>query len=152
MKVIFLQDIKNVAKKNDIKEVTAGYAFNFLLPQKMAEVATDEKIKQAQINKQKNQTYEKKVKTKLHKGAAKINNQLIHIEKKASDKGHLFAAVSAEEVAGAIKNELGLVFDSKDLKIKEHIKEIGTHNVEVVLASQKIFLKILVTATIEAKS
>lgn len=152
MKVIFLQDIKNVAKKNDVKEVNAGYAFNFLLPQKLAEVATSEKIKQVQINKKKNQTHEKKIKTKSYKVAAKINSQLIHIEKKASEKGHLFAAISAEEVVGAIKKEFGLILDPKDLKIKEHIKEIGTHNVELVVAGQNIFLKILVTALTGSKS
>jgi large subunit ribosomal protein L9 len=145
MQVIFLKDIKNVAAKGEVKNVADGYAFNFLLPKKMAEKATAEKIKQAETKKQKNQTQEVKIKDEKNKLAAKLNGKTIKLNKKANDKGHLFAAVSANEIAVAFKNEFGLLIDKDDLKLDNHIKEIGEHNCRARLVGHDIAFKVILS-------
>lgn len=146
MKVILLRDINKLGKKDDIKEVNDSYAFNFLLPQKMAVRATAELIAAASARQKRAETEKVVRHDELESAAGKLNGKKITIEKEASDKGKLFAAASAEEILAAIKKELGVALDAKHFKIGEHLKNIGVHEVPLQIGSKKINI------TVEIKS
>ena len=146
MKIILLKDINKLGRKDEINEVNDSYAFNFLIPQKMAVRATKElelavaaRIKRAQT--------EKVVQhDELEKAAGRLNGKKITIIKEASDKGKLFAAVSAEEILAEIKKELGVSLDSGHFKIGEHLKQIGVHEVPLQISGKKANLIVEIKA------
>ncbi len=146
MKVILLQDIANLGKKDSIVEVKGGYALNFLIPQKLALPATLEKIKQLEAITQKNQQHQIKVKEEKDKLATMLAGKKIRISKKTNEKGHLFAAVSLDEIMAGVKNELGLTLIKTGLKFENRIKEIGEHLITINYAGQKISFTVIVRA------
>ncbi len=130
MQVIFLQDVKNVGKKGQIKNVPDGYARNFLLARKLATAATAANVSQAkqEEDKKKMQTsLEKQVVTKL---AQAIEGKKITIKARAKD-GKLFGSITTKEIASEIK-KLGYEIPEKSIKA-DHIKELGEKKVEISL-------------------
>lgn len=133
MKVIFLKDVKNVGKKDDIKEVSNGYALNYLFPQKLAELADDKKIKQLE-NKFFN---EKQKQVKQEKNLDNISNKIsklkITISAKANDVGHLFGGITAQELSKILQEKHGLQIDVSKIELEHHIKTLGEHRVGIKL-------------------
>ncbi|MFC1622502.1 50S ribosomal protein L9, partial [Patescibacteria group bacterium] len=98
MKVILLQNVKSLGKTGEIKNVADGYASNFLFPNKLAQPASQEKIQSIQNKKNKETKVHKQEEKELNKIINKISGQKITIQKQASDKGKLFAAISLDEI------------------------------------------------------
>jgi len=146
MKIILLKDIINLGKKGELKNVSDGYALNFLIPQKLALVASSKKINELAVMTQKDQERQVKAKDEKNKIALLLNNKKIHLDKKANEKGHLFAAISLDEIIAGIKNELGLELVKSELKFENRIKEVGEHLIGLNYAGQKISLTIIVRA------
>lgn len=146
MKVILITDVKNIGKAGNIKEVSNGYAKNFLLPNKLAEIATPELIKKAEENK----ALEAKKAEEDLKMVEDIVNSLdgisIKIKAKANEEGKLFGSITPEMIIDAIKKE---VKTAKSLKIGvvASIKEIGEYKIilnfshgleaEIILIAEK---------------
>jgi len=135
MKVILLTDIPKIGNKYDLKEFKDGYA-NILIARGVALFATPKAIadlnaKKAGIERKKED--EMKVFDSL---VASINNIKVEIKAKANEKGHLFKAVSPHDVVVAIKEETGVEIN-EDTVVMEHIKEIGTHTVEIKKGNKK---------------
>jgi len=128
MKVILTSDVKNLGKAGNIKDVSNGYAKNFLFPNKLAEVATPELIKKAEQNK----ILEAKKAEENLKMVEEIVNSLdritIKMTAKANNEGKLFGSISPEMIVEAIQKEVKSV---KSLKIcvADSIKETGEHKV-----------------------
>jgi large subunit ribosomal protein L9 len=152
MKVILLQNIKSLGLKDEVKTVSDGYASNFLLPQKLAVPATPDLVRQTAERREKMIKEKQSSEKDLDKLIAKISNKKITIVKEASEKGKLFAAVSVAEVFTAIKNDLGATLDVKHLKIGEHLKEIGVHEVPLQINNKKINLTVEIKAKAETAS
>lgn len=123
-----------------MKEVNDSYAFNFLLPQKMAVRATAELIATAEARKKRTETEKVVRHDELEKVAGRLNGKKITIVKEASEKGKLFASVSAEEILMAIKKQLGLALDERHFKMGEHLKEIGSHELAVQIGQKRVAL------------
>src|SRR3989344_2135553 len=108
MKVIFLKDVAKLGKKNQVKDVAPGYALNFLIPKGLVKKSTESEIinleQRGKEKEAKNEKLVKEFKEKLET----IKGIVIKIEEKASEKGHLFKAVSKEEIVTAIKKYTGL--------------------------------------------
>lgn len=132
MKIILLQDIKTLGKAGDVKEIAEGYARNFLLPKKMAEVATEEAVKNIQAKKEKESAENAKKTEELKKLAEKLKNQKITIKSKAK-KGKLFGSINAKNIAEALQKE-NLNISEKFIIIEEAIKKIGEYKVKLKLA------------------
>jgi large subunit ribosomal protein L9 len=133
MQVILTQDIKNLGKKNDVKEVSDGYARNFLLPKKLVQIATPESIKNAEIIKKKNTEEESAKLEKSKEIAQKINNLEILISTKEKG-GKLFGSISAKDIAQELKKQ-NFDIAEKSIKIKEAIKKIGDYKITIELAN-----------------
>ena len=144
MKVILLQNVAKIGQKGDIKEVSEGYAINYLLPRKLAKFADKSAIKETEEGKKARSQKEEALQSRVKAILAKINGQTIEIIQKANEKGHLFAQVHIKEIADAIA-EKGFKEISEDwINLKNPIKEVGNHeiNLEAYGAKAKIHLVI----------
>jgi large subunit ribosomal protein L9 len=133
MKIILLDDVKTLGKKGAIKEVSEGYARNFLLPKKLAEAATQEAIKDLEIKKEREEKEEKEMLEKMRRICDALQNKLIVI--KAKDrKGKLFGSITEKDIAAELEKE-GIEIEEKWIKFENSIKKVG--NYEVGLEMQK---------------
>ena len=142
MQVILLKDIKNLGVKNSVINVKDGYALNFLIPQGLAAAASEDRIKQIQTNKQSEETKRNKEIKEIEDIIKKISGKKIIIKKQASDKGKLFAAVSVDEILSAIEKVYKIKLDRNKIKIKEHIKEVGEHEIVLKVENKNIDIEI----------
>lgn len=130
MEIILLQDVKNVGKKGEIKNVPDGFARNFLLAKKLATVATPEIVAQTKlVEENKNKQLEKE-KQETQKMAEALRGKKFIIKTRAKD-GKLFGSITAKEIATEIKKS-GYDVPEKSIQTK-HIKELGEKRVEINL-------------------
>ena len=142
MKVILLKDVKGLGKAREIKEVSDGYARNFLFKQKLAEEATAVKVNSLNI-KLNAEDYHRQEEIKALKAQAQsINGKSVEVKIKCGENGKIFGSITSKEIADAIEH-LGVKVDKKKILLKEPIKNLGTFNVEVKFLSD-VSAKIIV--------
>ncbi len=132
MKIILLQDIENIGKKYEIKNVKDGYARNFLIPKNLAKPATKQVIAWAEMQKE---IQEKKVETelvKMQETASKIDGQEIEIKIKTGEKGQLFEKINNQKIAEKLKEE-GFNINKDQIELKETIEEVGEFPIKIKL-------------------
>ena len=135
MKVLLLADVKGQGKKDQIVDVSDGYARNFLLPKKLAVIA-DAKA----VNEAKNKEASKQHKLDVEKqNALDIANKLEHIVLRfayaAGPDKRLYGSVTSKEIAEALKKEHGIEIDKRKISLPQPIKSFGTFQAEVRLFS-----------------
>jgi large subunit ribosomal protein L9 len=141
MKIILIQDVKNLGKKGDVKEVAHGYAQNFLLPKKLAEIATESLVKAFETQKDKEEKAQKAQLQEFRDLAQKLKNKKITIL--ASQKnGKLFGSIKVKNIAETLEKE-GLNISENSIIIKQAIKKIGEYEVEIKLA-EGVEVKIMI--------
>lgn len=133
MKVILLQDIKGVGKKDDVIQASDGYARNFLLPRKMAVEANAENMTKLK-GKKDSQNHKKELeKEEAQKIQKKLEKILLKIKVKAGENGKVFGGVTAKEISENLKEQYQIEVDKKKIDLKETIKTIGTQKVSIKL-------------------
>ncbi|MDO8492727.1 MAG: 50S ribosomal protein L9 [bacterium] len=137
MRVILLQDVPKVGKKYEVKEVSGGYASNFLFPKKLAIVATKESSVKAESERQRITDLHKMQEDLLSKNLAGLAEIKVTLKEKANESGHLYSKVHAEEIAKAVKEQTGLDVQAQFIELKEPIKAIGEHNITVTAHGKK---------------
>jgi large subunit ribosomal protein L9 len=131
MEIILLQDVTNLGSKDDMVVVKNGYGRNYLIPQKMAILATQSSKKVLSENLKQRAHKEAKLKEEALKQAEILKSISIVIGAKTSSTGKIFGSVNNIQVAEALK-EKGFEVDRKQITIKEDsIKEIGKHTAKV---------------------
>ena len=113
MKVIFLQDVKGTAKKGEVKEVSDGYARNFLLGKGLAVEANAKNMNLLEGKKSSEQHKADVAKQEALDSAAKAKGKKVVIKCKAGQGGKLFGSVTAGNVADVVKEQLGIAVDKK---------------------------------------
>lgn len=131
MKVILTQDVKNLGRKGDIKEVADGYARNFLLPKGLAVEATYGKIKETEEKKKSMEKQKKKELEQAEDIKAKLHGKSLNIKVKVGESNKLFGAVTPKEIAEVIAKDLGINIDKKKIEIAEPIKHLGEYEVKI---------------------
>lgn len=146
MKVIFLKDVKGQGKKGQIKEVSEGYATNFLLPRGMARPATDGNMKTlenqaaAELRRKENEKDEAKAL------GAKLDDIQLTLKAKAGEGGRLFGAITSKQIAEALTASHGITIDKRKMELGEPIRHLGVTQVSVKLHPEvKATLKVQVT-------
>ncbi|RKP51340.1 50S ribosomal protein L9 [Cohnella endophytica] len=132
MKVIFLQDVKGQGKKGEIKEVSEGYARNFLLPKGVVQLATEgakKTLTQQVASAQKKKDNEKKEFQDL---AAKLSEMTVVIKAKAGEGGRLFGAITSKQIAEALE-ALKISIDKRKIELNDPIRVLGVTKVTVKL-------------------
>lgn len=132
MKVILLQELKGKGGEGDVVEVASGYANNYLLPRKIAIKATPGQLKQLELRKHTIASREENRLADAAKLKESLAGSVVRVEAKVGEEGQLFGSVTAQMIADAVKNELGIEVDKKRLDLKAPIKVAGKH--EVVLS------------------
>ena len=143
MKVILLKDIKGTGKKGEVKEVSDGYAKNFLLPKKMAVVADNTNIKE--LN-EKNKSKELKAKKEYEEAVElgkRMEDMSVMIYSKAGEGGRLFGSITSKDIAEQLKNQHGVEVDKRKISLDEPIRVLGSRFVDVKI-HQKVTTKIKV--------
>jgi len=133
MKVIFLKDVKGKGKKGEVKEVSTGYANNYLLKNKLAEEATPGNLRKLEAQKQKvkeQEAAEKADAEKLKEDLAKIT---VEIKAKSGEDGRLFGSITSKQIAETLKKEHKITVDRRKIELQDPIRALGYVNVSVKL-------------------
>lgn len=147
MKLILLQDIQNIGKKGEIKDVSDGFAMNFLLPKKLAVLAT---TKNVQNIKAEEKVIAKKVEVKVavyQKIKNTLQQQTLTFSGKTSDRGHLFQAIKIPDIIKATRKNFNINLEEKWFVDFVALKDLGKHQVWLQLPDNN---RVLILVKIEA--
>lgn len=128
MKVILKEDVRGVGRKHDIKDVSDGYARNFLFPQKLAEAVTKEALKRLE----KRKVELAKDEMRLMKLARELNDRHLEFTLKTGEDGSVYGSVTKEMILSAIRGHF-MTKDRVEINLEHPIKKIGEHMVPVNL-------------------
>jgi len=132
MEIILKEDIKGLGYKNDIVKVRDGYGRNFLIPKKMAILATESNKKVVAENIKQAAHKAEKIKTEAAELAAKLEGLELSISTKVGESGRIFGAITSLQVSDALKAK-GFSVDRKKISFKEDIKEVGVYKAHLDL-------------------
>ena len=133
MKVILQQDVRGQGKKGQLVEVSDGYARNFLLPKKLAVVATAENLNTMKQQEKARKAQEAAEKAEAEATAKKLEGLMVKIPAKAGEGGRLFGAVTAKEVSDALAAQHGVNIPKTKLVLDEPIKSCGGYQIRAKL-------------------
>lgn len=134
MKVVFLEDVSSKDRKGDIKEVSDGYARNYLLPRGLALAATPSAIKAAQKLTEERERKRERQHDEYVELARQIEGKEITFKAKASSKGTLHGSVTTAEIAASLSDLVNVEIDRKKIAMKTPLHKVGRHEVEVVFS------------------
>lgn len=129
MKVILKEDVKSLGKKNEVVNVSDGYAQNYLMPRGLCIPATDGGIKDVKEKKAAQDEKKARLEAEAKATAEKISKVSVKIQVKSGANGRLFGAITSKEIAEELKKQYNFDIDKKQLVIKENIKSAGTYKV-----------------------
>ncbi|KOY15267.1 50S ribosomal protein L9 [Paenibacillus xylanivorans] len=145
MKVIFIKDVKGQGKKGQVKEVSEGYAQNFLLPRGIARPATDGNMKTLDNQKAAEDRRKQEEKAEAEALAKKLEAEVTELKAKAGEGGRLFGAITSKQIAEALAAK-GLKVDKRKIELDEPIRTLGVTQVSVKVHPEvKATLKVQVT-------
>jgi len=134
MKVILLKDISGKGKAGEIKEVSQGFARNFLLPQGLALIATPAAIKQVEFRLQREENQEIVDQAKLAELAEQIKGSEIHFQARTGAGDRLFGSITAADIAEKLSQTIGSVVDKRKIDIDKPLRQVGNHEITIKLA------------------
>jgi len=133
MKVLLIKDVKSLGKAGEVKEVKDGYGKNFLIGKGFAKHATPEILEQHKLEEEQKAAALAAEIASLKEMAEKLDKCEIVITKKLGNNGHLFGAVTKDEIAHALQEQHNITIDKKHITDKKAIKTIGEHDVDLKL-------------------
>jgi large subunit ribosomal protein L9 len=133
MKVILLDNIKGVGKKDTIINASDGYARNYLLPKKLAVEANGENLNKLKSKEESNQYRKDQEKEAAEKLAIRLKAIMLRIEVQAGENGKIFGGVTNKEISDELKNQYNIEIDKKRIMLTETIKTLGVFNIEAKL-------------------
>ena len=133
MKVILLENIKGVGKKDEVINASDGYARNFLFPKKLALEANKENMAKLQAKKASDQHKKDVEKEQAHEIAKTLKTLQLEIKVKAGENGKIFGGVTAKEISDNLKENYQIEVDKKKIILDEPIKNLGIFQVEIKL-------------------
>ncbi len=146
MKVILLLQVRNIGNKYEIKNVSDGYAMNFLFPKKLAEIATDAAVKRLMGKKAAADGEQKIHEDLLMKNLKDLEGVRIEMMESANDKGHLFAGIHAAEIVPVLMEQTRLQILPEYINLEKPIKTSGEHVIEVRVQNVKVTFTLVVLA------
>ncbi|MEX0877477.1 MAG: 50S ribosomal protein L9 [Candidatus Spechtbacterales bacterium] len=130
MKVILLQDIKNIGKKWEVKKVSDGYARNFLLPKKLVRAATPEALQELKADMEKQEVVATEDLEQVEELVASLDGYELVLQEKAGNTGKLYAGLTEDKILKELKKK-GFKIKKASIRMDNPIKEVGEY--EVVL-------------------
>ena len=133
MKVIFNTDVRGQGKKGDMKEVSDGYARNYLLPRKLASEATADALNALKLKEKAKAAQMAKEKALAEENAKRLSGVVVQISARAGQGGRLFGAVTSQEIAEALREQHGIEIEKNKIVQAEPIKQFGSFEVKAKL-------------------
>jgi len=150
MKVVFLEDVPNVARAGEIKEVASGYGRNYLIPRKLALLADAQAISQVEAQRRMKARQQAESESELQELGRGLDGREVTLKAKVGAKDHLYGSITNADIADELKNSAGLVVDKRKIELAEPIRQLGSYEVSVKLAKD-IVSQIRVTVVEEAE-
>ena len=135
MKVIFIEDVPNVAKAGDIKDVADGYGKNFLIPKGLAAAATSQSINEAKKQMEKRAKRRAETEAELRQLAADIDGKEVVVMAKTGGKEKLYGSVTSEDISAGLEKSFAVIVDKRKIEIADPIRQVGTYDVAIRLAT-----------------
>ncbi|TET86564.1 MAG: 50S ribosomal protein L9 [Dehalococcoidia bacterium] len=148
MKIVLLEDVANVGRAGEVKEVADGYGRNFLLPKKLALLATPSALKAAEAQLQKEKEKQQHFDAEITKLAQQIEGLLITFKERVSSEDRLYGSVRDSDIARELSQLTGLDIAKEKIELEEPIRQLGEYEVPVRL-SEDLAPKIKVIVTRE---
>lgn len=145
MKVIFLQDVPNVAQAGQVKEVADGYARNYLIPRKLAAMAQPQAVSQIEARTKK---MEVRLTGEMKDLASRLEGKEVSLKAKAGAKDKLYGSITSADIAAELKNVTGIEVDKRKIELEEPIRQLGSYEIAIKLGKD-IAPKVRVTVTEE---
>lgn len=133
MKVILLENVKGVGKKDDVINANDGYARNYLLPKKLAVEANNANMSNLKSKQDSNAFKKQEDKKKAEEIKEKLSKLNLKIQVKAGENGKIFGGVTAKEISEQLEKQHKISIDKRKIELKETIKTLGTTIVEIKL-------------------
>ncbi|HOT91893.1 MAG TPA: 50S ribosomal protein L9 [Anaerolineae bacterium] len=133
MKVFLKRDVPGLGKANEVKNVSDGYARNFLFPKGLAIPATESHLKAAQTFAETQKAREMRIRERAQHLAERLESTPLKFKAKAGETGRLYGSITSADIATTINRVLGVEFDKHWLILERPLREIGEHVVEAKL-------------------
>jgi large subunit ribosomal protein L9 len=147
VRVLFLKEVTGTAQAGDVKEVSPGYARNFLFPKHLAVVADDRVVEQIRKREEAARRRAEKELSDARDVAQRLRKLTVTVYAKTGEGGRLFGSITNSDVAQQLKREAGIDVDKRKIEIDQPIKSLGPHEVRVELHSEITeTLKVVVAA------
>ena len=138
MKVVFLEDVPKVAKAGEIKEVADGYGRNFLIPQKLAVLASPSALNAAETQTKIRARSQTQTEDEITELARQLDGKEITLKARAGAQEHLHGSITSADIASELQNATGLVVDKRKIELDEPIRQLGSYEVAIRLAKDMI--------------
>ena len=135
MKVILLQDVKGTGKKDQILEISDGYARNYLLPRKLAREATAEALNSVERARSADKHREDVKRADAEKLARELKGKVIQLSVRGGENGKIYGSVTNDQIAEAMREQLGVDVDKRKIEAEEPIKTAGQAFINLKLMS-----------------
>ena len=138
MKVVFLEDVPNVAEAGEMKEVADGYGRNFLIPRKLAVLADARAagILEAQLKKR--ARLQAETEAEMRELAGQLEGKEVIIKARSGAKGQLYGSITNADVADELERSAGLVVDKKKIELTEPVRKVGSYDIDIRLSGNII--------------
>ena len=133
MKVILLADVKGQGKKNDVIEVSDGYAKNFLIPRKLAKSADAQSLNDIKVREEARLHRIETERREAKELAERLKGMLVKIPASSGADGRLYGSVTAKDVAERLQADFGIAIDKRKIAVSDPIKAYGKYELEVRL-------------------
>lgn len=150
MKVILLQDVKGTGKKDQILEISDGYARNYLLPRKLAREATAEALNAIERSKSADRHREEVRRAEAEQQARELKGKVIQLSVRGGENGKIYGSVTNDQISAALKEQLGVDIDKRKIEIEEPIKNAGQAFINLKLMAG-VSTRMIVNVKIAAK-
>ena len=136
MKVIFNVDVRGQGKKGEMKEVSDGYARNYLLPRKLASEATADAVNAFKLREKAKAAQIARDRALAEENAKKLAGVVVQVQARAGQGGRLFGAVTSQELSDALREQHGIEIEKNRIVQPEPIKQFGSYEVKARLGSE----------------
>ena len=144
MKVIFLEDVPNVARAGEAKDVADGYGRNYLIPQKLAVLAGAQAMSLVEAQQRKRAKHQAETDAELAKLGEQLEGVEITLKARTGGKERLYGSITSSNIASEMESSLGITVDKRKIELEEPIHQLGSYEVAIKLAKD-IIPKIKVT-------
>lgn len=148
MKVIFIEDVPNVARAGEIKDVADGYGRNFLIPRKLAILANPQILSNIETQLKARAHREAQTEAEMVELASQLDGKEIVLKAKVGQKDRLYGSITPADITSELESTTGLVVDKRKVELENPIRQLGSYEVSVRLGKD-IVPKITVTVVEE---